>query len=86
MPRTENDKRTPYARATSRRVTRGLRLVAEMKAELHQVEQALTSGRYIYTTNIGQSAVRLQATMAELEALEEMHDDAEAVARVEQGG
>jgi hypothetical protein len=82
MPRTENDKRTPYAKAAERRVARGLKLVAEMKAELYQVEQALGSGRYIYTTNIGAAAVRLQVTMAELEALEEMHDDIQAVAKL----
>jgi hypothetical protein len=85
MPRTENDKRTPYARATDRRVTRGLRLVAEMQAELVAVRRALESGNYIYNTAIAASAANLQRTMGELEALEEMHDDAEAVAKVEQG-
>lgn len=85
MPRTENDTRTPYAKATARRVQRGLRLVEQMKAELFSIEQALGSGRYLYTTSIGGMAVRLGSTMAELEALEEMHDDAEAVAVIENG-
>jgi len=80
MPRTENDTRTPYQKATGRRVQRGLRLVEEMKAELFNIERALLSGQFIYTTGIGEQAARLHATMSELDALSEMHDDAEAVA------
>jgi hypothetical protein len=80
MPRRENDQRTPYQKATARRVQRGQDLVEKMKAELYHVERALGSGNYLYTTGIGEMAVRLQATLAELEALEEMHDDAGAVA------
>jgi hypothetical protein len=86
MPRTENDTRTPYQKATGRRVTRGLGLVASLRAELASVEAALASGRYIYHTSLAELATRLGTTMAELEALEEMHEDAEAVAKLEQGG
>lgn len=84
MPRTENDHRTPYAKAAGRRVTRGLELVAKIRAELYSVEQALSSGRYIYHTSLAELSVRLGATMAELEALEEMNEDAEAVAAIEE--
>lgn len=82
MPRTENDKRTPYAKATARRVTRGLDLVGKIRAELATVEAALISGLYVYHTSLAELAARLGATMAELEALEEMHDDTEAVAKL----
>jgi len=84
MPRTANDKRTPYQKATGRRVARGLNLVLALDAELATVEAALTSGRYIYHTSLAEMAIRLSTTMAELEALEEMREDAEAVAKLEQ--
>lgn len=80
MPRTENDKRTPYQKATGRRVTRALALVGQLRAELAVVEAALVSGRYVYHTSLAELATRLSTTMAELEALEEMNDDAEYVA------
>jgi hypothetical protein len=69
--------RTPYKRLTDRRVTRARGLIDNLEAQLASMRKTLDSG-LVPGGLIGENAARLDRTLAELDALSELHEETEA--------